>query len=311
MTGITGLVIIVGIGAVVFLLFIMPHNVRAKKAREAGQQLSPKDREEILAMIREEGRARKWGILWVRAGKAPDPKDLLVGSHLVGEPYAEKGEKWPPSTPPDPEDPDGSSSVPAPFLLQVRLGDSALGPVWQGRLLTVFLQEDQEQIVRSYKDPDPKKYVRLEGGPEVVEAIALEELPIPMEVENETPKEKDEYVEPGPPDFSPRALLERVPGLKERLERHFSDAQGLLTQVLLPDCHGYDLEAPSVMYQGKEASYIQNPHEGTCKICRSPLRFLFQFGDVVPGSPLGDAGVGYVYGCDGHPDACVGYIDSH
>jgi hypothetical protein len=41
------------------------------------------------------------------------------------------------------------------------------------------------------------------------------------------------------------------------------------------------------------------------------MRFLFQFGDLVPGSPLGDAGVGYVYGCDGHPDDCVGFIDSH
>lgn len=317
------------VATAVFVLLILPHNLRVKRAREAAKDLTPQDREEILAMIRAACTERRWGTMWIRSPKQPDADDLLLGSHLAGEPYAEKGEVWPPSVPEDPEDSkprrrdedgegedgededeeDPRSVVPAPFLLQVRLGDRSLGPVWPGRLLTVFLQEDTQQVVRSYKEPSRQKYVKLEGGPEKVDPVPLEELPIPAEVEA-PPQDKDVYVEPGPADYSPRAFLERVPGLKERLERHFSDAQGLLTQILLPGS-GYDLEASSVIYQGKEASYIQNPHEARCSICKAPLRFLFQFGDLVPGTQLGDAGVGYVYGCDGHPDACVGFIDSH
>jgi hypothetical protein len=50
---------------------------------------------------------------------------------------------------------------------------------------------------------------------------------------------------------------------------------------------------------------IQNPGSG------KPMRFLFQFGEVVPGVQMADAGVFYVYGCDDHPDCCKGFVDSH
>jgi hypothetical protein len=42
-----------------------------------------------------------------------------------------------------------------------------------------------------------------------------------------------------------------------------------------------------------------------------PRRFLFQFGEVVPGVQMADDGVCYVYGCDDHPACCQGFVDSH
>jgi hypothetical protein len=42
------------------------------------------------------------------------------------------------------------------------------------------------------------------------------------------------------------------------------------------------------------------------------MRFLFQFDDAF-GSDylLGDAGLGYVYGCDDHPEHCQGFVDCY
>jgi hypothetical protein len=56
---------------------------------------------------------------------------------------------------------------------------------------------------------------------------------------------------------------------------------------------------------------IQNPHDPVCGECGKPMRFLFQFGEVVPGVQMADAGVYYVYGCDDHPGYCKGFVDSH
>ncbi len=41
------------------------------------------------------------------------------------------------------------------------------------------------------------------------------------------------------------------------------------------------------------------------------MRFLLQFGEIIPDVQMGDAGVFYVYGCDLHPDNVKGFVDSH
>jgi hypothetical protein len=44
--------------------------------------------------------------------------------------------------------------------------------------------------------------------------------------------------------------------------------------------------------------------------CGKTMRFLFQFGEIIPKLRLADAGVCLIYGCDEHPERCKGFIDS-
>ena len=111
--------------------------------------------------------------------------------------------------------------------------------------------------------------------------------------------------------MSPAELCDRVPEIKNLLSPFTNDVAGLLSQILRPNVYGYDLEAPEIAYQGGAPMLIQNPHDPVCDHCHQRMRFLFQFGEIIPGLQLADAGVGYVYGCDDHPDHCKGFIDSH
>lgn len=70
------------------------------------------------------------------------------------------------------------------------------------------------------------------------------------------------------------------------------------------------LDAEDAILAGGDAQLIQNEHDPLCPACQQPMRFLFQFGDVTEDFELGDCGVGYVYGCDAHPENCVGFVDS-
>ena len=66
-----------------------------------------------------------------------------------------------------------------------------------------------------------------------------------------------------------------------------------------------------IAYVGGDPMLIQNPHDPVCERCGKPMRFLFQFGEVIPGLQLADGGVCYIYGCDDHPGRCTGFLDSH
>lgn len=111
--------------------------------------------------------------------------------------------------------------------------------------------------------------------------------------------------------MSPAQLPDSIPEVKKLLSPFTSDCPGLLSQILRPSVYGYDLGASEIAYQGGSPMLIQNPHDPECEHCSRPMRFLFQFGEIVPGVQLADAGVGYVYGCDDHPDHSKAFIDSH
>lgn len=66
-----------------------------------------------------------------------------------------------------------------------------------------------------------------------------------------------------------------------------------------------------IAYQGGCPVLIQVPHDPECDNCNRPMRFLFQFGAIIAGLRLADGGVGYVYGCDDHPDHCKAFLDGH
>jgi hypothetical protein len=222
-----------------------------------------------------------------------DPRDALLESHVGGVPYAEAGDTWPASTP---------EGEPPKFLLQVHLDEPSLGAVWQGRLLTFFLIFDYEQIVRSYATPSLDRYVPL-GPPEppepAIPCVRLTHVRMPVESTGDRV----------PP--SPLRLCQTIPAIPPLLSRYSSDHGGLLTQILRPNVYSYNLEHWQVAYLGGDPTLIQNPHDPKCDECGKPMRFLFVFGDVIPGLQLADAGVCCVYGCDEHPHCCKGFIDSH
>lgn len=255
--------------------------------RRAYRALPEFIRDRVLGLIEEAASVRP-SVTFLRLGTYSrcDGTDGLLQSHVGGLPYMEVGDAWP----------DGA---PSKFLAQVRLDEPSLGEPWQGRLITVFLVFDSEQVVRSYAAPSLDRYVEFPTPVAPLPCIPL--IPVRFPVEG------DEARFPA----SPTRLCEMVPAIPQVLDDFSDDPTGLLSQILRPGVYGYDLEAPEIAYAGGEPMLIQNPHEATCEVCGRPMRFLFQFGEVIPGLQLADAGVCYVYGCDEHPDRCKGFIDSH
>jgi hypothetical protein len=283
--------------AALFVVVTIRHNLRISRVRRAYRTF-PKDiREQVLRLIQDAARRRP-SVTFLRLDDEHkcDSNEVLLQSHVGGVPYAEAGDEWP-------------TGSPGQFLLQVRLDEPGLGQQWQGRLLTVFLVFAVEQVVRSYAAPSRDKYVPLAAPLAPLPCIRLTPIRLPVDGQRDEGAENDRTQRRFP--ASPARLCELVPAIPEVLSPFTNDPAGLLSQILRPDVYGYDLEAWQVAYEGGDRLLIQNPHDPTCDHCGGPLRFLFQFGEIIPGVQLADAGVCYVYGCDHHPGHCKGFIDSH
>ena len=280
--------VILGIIGLCVVLCI-PHNLRIWRVKKVFRKMPKNVKEQVLVLI-EQAAAEKPSIIYLLLNDEPcsEPETAIL-SHVGGIPYAERGETWPAH----------ADSVPPRFLLQVRLDEPSLGEQWQGRLIAVFLVLDAEQIVRSYAAPALEKYVPITSPVPPFGCVRLRSLPFPA-------ASKDDSI-----PMSPVELCESIPELKDLLGSFTGDCSGLLSQILRPNVYKYDLEAPEIAYQGGSPMLIQNPHDPECDHCNRRMRFLFQFGEIIPGLQLADAGVCYVYGCDHHPDHCKAFIDSH
>jgi hypothetical protein len=283
-----GLLILAGL----FVWVVLRHNLRVKGARRAYRNLPEQVKSEILQLIQNAARDRPYISLLL-----PDNEQLCDGSdtlqsHVGGLPYAEAGEEWP-------------NCHPGTFLVQVRLDEPGLGQNWQGRLLTVFLAHDIEQVVRCYAAPSPREYVPLAAPVSPAPCVRLRSIRIPI---GEQVSNDDEVNE------STGLLADvcrLVPAIPELLKGFTNDPVGVVTQILCPNTWSYDLAVWQLAFVGGEPQLIQNPHDPICDECGQPMRFLFHFGEIIPGLQLADAGVCYVYGCDEHPHNCKGFIDSH
>jgi hypothetical protein len=280
---ITGLIV----AGCFFIAAILWHNLRIWRVRRAYRDLPREVKERVLAMI-EEAAMGGPSVTFFRldVGRRCDGSDASVQSHVGGVPYMEPGEGWPPG-------------YPATFLLQVLLDLPGLGETWQGRLLTVFLVADVEPIVRSYATPSLDRSVSVPGPTSTLPCIPLTPVCFPTI--------GDQLRFPA----TPALLCQMVPAIRHLLGRFTRDTAGLLSQALRPGVYGYDLAAHDIAYAGGEPMLIQESHEPKCDECGEPMRFLFQFGEMIPGLQLADGGVCYIYGCDEHPDRCEGLLDSH
>ena len=274
-----------------FVLICLPHNFRVRRVRRVYRSLPADVVDQVLQLI-EQAAARGPSVTFLRLAEEVACDDaVLVQSHVGGVPYAESGDDWPQGTP---------EGDPAKFMLQVRLDGSDLGDQWQGRLIVVFLVFDAEQAVRSYAAPSIEKYVPLDAKRPPRPCIRLQPVRMPAEGGEE-----------GKLPLLPDRLCDDFPEITVPLEPYTKDFAGVLAQILRPVLYGYSLDAPDIAYVGGDPMLIQNPHDPVCDECGKPMRFLFQFGEVVPGVQMADDGVCYVYGCDDHPDRCKGFVDSH
>jgi Domain of unknown function (DUF1963) len=274
---------------VLFVIVCIPHNVRAYRVRRTFRRLPSDVIGKVLSLV-QAAASKGPAVTFLRPDiEGPSDGPLQVQSHIGGLPYAEAGDEWPTH----------DDDRPPRFLLQVLLDDVGLGPVWHGRLIVVFFVFDYEQIVRSYKSPQLDRYV----------CLTPPEPPFPyrMVTHVRMPAESDESQIPA----SAIRLCQLIPAIPELLSAHTKDHAGVLAQILRPGVFGYELEPADLIYVSGAPVLIQSPHDPTCKKCGRPMRFLFLFGEVIPKFHMADAGVGYVYGCDEHPDDCQCYVDSH
>jgi hypothetical protein len=192
------------------------------------------------------------------------------------------------------------------FLLQIPLSAPRLGAAWRDRLLTIFLV-DHGLYVRSYRPDDRSKLVALAQPATTASRVDRRDLQ-PMAVPylprtNADPDDEDGLF------LDPAYFLENVPGVRSELEKYTQLPEYVLSVLLSGDPDGHlGLVDNSVLSRGDPA-LIQGPHEPKCASCQQPMRFLLQFPDVTKESVFGDSGVGYVYGCDAHPDEYAGFID--
>ena len=212
-----------------------------------------------------------------------------VDSYVGGSPWCNPGDVPPPDS--------------KHLLIQIRLDEPSLGPAWQGRIVQVFITDDWQTPTRSM--PGLNRDGEVGTIPEPLPRVALRPMRMPLPPEPDPNSDEDDGL------ANPTWLLNNVPGLCALLSPHHRDVQGLLTQILGPGTYGYTVDAPDLIYSGGRPLLIQNPHDATCPVCKKPMRFLLQFGDVIGGIALGDAGARDVYGCDEHPDHCEAFVDSH
>ena len=271
---------------ILVVIVLVPHNVRAWRARRATQQVPPAVVEKVFAVLKNaaDGQAAVTFLRPMHGTTCEDP----TASHIGGLPSAQRGDTWP-STESGPDD----------FLVQVKLDAPHLGEQWQGRLLQVFLVYDMEQTVRSYASPSPEAYCPMQAPDNPIDCVPLRHIQLPQWRDTEAGTSWSQQ------------LIEDIPQLRNILQTFGNDVEGILSQILCPQLYGYRLTEADEAFVGGEPILIQNPHDPVCDICGKAMRFLFQFGEFIPGRQLADGGVCYVYGCDTHPDFCKAFIDSH
>jgi hypothetical protein len=277
--GVVGLLI-----GVSWLLSLKDRRTRRELAADFAR-MTPAQRGQVLAAIDAHARTGEFQLAFRGTGVADDAAPARLG----GDPVLRPGEAWP----------HGADGEPGIFLLQLPLAAPRLPRVWHDRVASVFLV-DYELLVKLHRVDEAPSLVRVHGPDVSIEVMpeALEPLAIPYVAATDDLEEAT----------NAEALVALVPGLAALLRSHSAHPGRLLDAILA----GGVERAPAselVMVGGDPVLLLDDPAP-LCAECGAPMRFLFQFGDVTESFAFGDAGVGYVYGCDAHPERCEGFVES-
>ncbi|WP_454831687.1 hypothetical protein [Pseudoxanthomonas wuyuanensis] len=106
-------------------------------------------------------------------------------------------------------------------------------------------------------------------------------------------------------------LIETVPGLEAKLNQLTAYPEQVLPMLLAGHAQDRVFGPEDAVLAGGAPALIQSAHDPLCTACQQPMRFLFQFDDVTEDFKMGDCGVGYIYGCDAHPEHCRWFVDCY
>lgn len=275
---------IVLLGAV--WLLSLPANKRRKRVATDLKKIDPPARTEILAMIDQHARTGQSRVLYLRSSFTPQAPLARIG----GQPLARPGEPWPASD-------DGE---PGKFLLQFPL-PAVAGKPWEGRLIVVYLVQ-HELLVRSYSGSHLDELVpQTDPTKSPMRPVGLQALAVPTAADDGR----------GADLSLAEQLVKEVPGLESKLTGLAAYPAPVLLKLLAGHSEAEDPRLEDVILIGDAPALIQSAHDPMCLICQQPMRFLFQLADVAESFGLGDCGVGYVYGCDAHPEFCQGFVDCY
>lgn len=268
-------------------LLSAPANKRRKQVATDFEKIDPPTRAEILSMIDQHARTGHSRVLYLRSNIATAQVPL---ARIGGQPLARTGEAWP----------TGDDGEPATFLLQLPLPAAAGGP-WEGRLIVVYLVR-RELLVRSYSGTHLDELApQTNTATAPVEPIGLQAVAIPAAADDGH----------GADLVLAEQLIKEVPGLESKLAGLTTYPAPLLLKLLAGHAEAGDLRLEDVVLVGDAPALNPSPQTPKCLICQQPMRFLFQLADVSKSFGLGDCGVGYVYGCDAHPEFCEGVVDCY
>lgn len=273
-------------------LFTFPQRRRMKQAVADYESLDEASRQGMIDLIDSHSRQDEFILMYRPVEQAGSS---AATARIGGDPVALPDETWPTNG-------DGSPGI---FLLQLPLLAPRFPPQWQGRIVVVFLVE-YSLLVRSYSASAISQLTALHNPQDetVVAKQELQELAIPYVPNPQGEEDEDEDDEWG--GFDTAQLLARIPELQARLGQVTKYPVYVLNQVIEGEAQ---LAAEDAILVGGDPQLIQGEHDPLCPVCRQPMRFLFQFGDVTEEFLLGDCGVGYIYGCDAHPEQCEGFVD--
>jgi hypothetical protein len=272
------------LASIVWLLSL-PANKRRKQVAIDLEKIDPPARAEILSLIDQHAATGDSRVLYLRSTIASAQVPL---AHIGGQALARPSEPWP-------TDDDGE---PGRFLLQLPL-PAVAGKPWEGRLIVVYLVQ-QELLVRSYSGAHLDELVP-QTGPKtaMAEPIGLQAVAVPTAADDGH----------GADLGLAEQLIKEVPGLGSKLTGLTAHPAPVLLKLLAGQAETEYPRLEDVVLIGDAPALIQSAHDPKCLICQQPMRFLFQLADVSKSFGLGDCGVGYVYGCDVHPEFCQGFVD--
>lgn len=264
-----------------------------KQATADYQKMDVSTRTEILNMIDRHSRAGDYRLLY-RTSSGSDTQ--LSMARIGGVPLMHPDEAWPTDM----------GGAPNAFLLQLPLMAPQLES-WKGRLIAVYLTQ-HELLVKSYSEalidelvPRANPSADLLVEPQCLQALAVPNVPVTSDAEEDEDQECE--------GVDVERLVKDVKGLMPMLTALTAYPELVLSKVLAGHADARSFEAEGAILVGGSPVFIQGAHEPECTICHQPMRFLFLFADVTENSELGDCGVGYIYGCDVHPEHCQGFID--
>ena len=288
------LAVIAGVfGTIALLIYLWSYPARQRRQALLADlaKIDEAHQQEIIQLIDQHARRQAFQLFY----RPTLGLDAAAVAHEGGNPLARADEVWPLNR-------DGTLAI---FLLQLPLHAPRLDAAWQGRVLCLYLR-DWEILVRSYAAHELSELVSMNNpaADEFLDFHALQAIAIPfVEADSE-----DDYE-----GFDAKQLIAQLPELQSKLAVLSSQPVALLSMILSTATYARTSENWSTLEAdilvGGAPHFIQNEHNPVCEICREPMRFLLQFEDMTNDLLLGDAGGGYVYGCDAHPEHCQGFVD--